>query len=201
MSGPLLEDVFKLNRHLVNGVDVSIKLFRSSPQFTLMSGASDKEYKIELQDVYLKVCKLRMNNALALAHAKQFETANALYPYMKTSIRQASISASQIGYTFDNLFLDHCPTRVVVGFVSGEGVSGSYTQNPFNFQGSIIKTVGPYLDGVSVPGGPVEADDIQAYVNLFEGANTWREDRGNDIERTEFKFGNALFVFNLEPLY
>lgn len=56
------------------------------------------------------------------------------------------------------------------------------------------------MDGVSVPGRPLEADDMDAYVNVFEGTNTWREDRGNDIERTEFQIGNELFVFNLEPL-
>lgn len=130
MSGPLLEDLFHLNIHLVNAVDVSVKLFWSSAPFALMSGEGTNNYKIELQDVYLKVCQLKMNNALVLAHTKQFERGNALYPYTKTEIRQTSISASQMANTWDNLFLDHCPTCVVVGFVDGPSVSGTYDENP-----------------------------------------------------------------------
>ncbi|XP_048253208.1 uncharacterized protein LOC125381066 [Haliotis rufescens] len=165
------------------------------PQFALMSGAPGTEYKIELQDVYLKVYKLKMDNALVLVHAKQFENTNALYPYMKTDIPQASISASQMTYTFDNLFLDQCPSRLV-GFVSGEGVNGSYTKHTFNFQGSNIKTVGLYLDGVSVPGRPVEADDIETYVNLFEATNIWREDKGNFIQKQSFSLSTPYSSSN-----
>lgn len=79
-------------------------------------------------------------------------------------------------YAFDNLLLDICTPRRIVAFGSVEGVNGSYTINPFN-----IKTVGLCMDGVSVPGLPLEADAIEAYmhVNLFEGTNTctWREDK------------------------
>lgn len=55
MSGPLCEDVFSMNRHLINGVDMTVKMYRSSPAFCLMSGKTDQAYKIELIDAYLKI--------------------------------------------------------------------------------------------------------------------------------------------------
>ncbi|XP_041365822.1 uncharacterized protein F54H12.2-like [Gigantopelta aegis] len=165
-----------------------------------MSGKSGQEYKIDLQDIYFKICKLKMNSALILTHNKLFEKSNTLYPFTKTEVKISSIASSQHSYVWDSVFQSQCPNRLVVGFVDGDGVNGSYTKNPFNFQSSFVKTVGLYLDGVSVPARPIEGDDVSAYVNLFEGLNNWNQNSRNYIERTEFAFGNGLFVFSLEAL-
>ncbi|XP_041350940.1 uncharacterized protein F54H12.2-like [Gigantopelta aegis] len=141
-----------------------------------------------------------MNSALILSHNKLFEKSNAVYPFTKTEVKMSSISSSQQSYVWESVYQSQCPNRLIVGFVDGDRVSGSYTNNPFNFQSSFMKTVCLYLDGVSVPGRPVEADDVSAYVNLFEGVNRWSLDCGNYIERIEFSLGNGLFVFNLEPV-
>ncbi|XP_041351267.1 uncharacterized protein F54H12.2-like [Gigantopelta aegis] len=201
MEGALCEDIFNIGRYLVNGVDITIKLFRSSVPFCLMSGKTGQEYMIELQDIYFKICKLKMNSALILTHNKLFEKSNALYPFTKTEVKMSSIPFSQQSYVWDNVYQSHCPGRLVVGFVNGDGVTGSYTKNPFNFQSSFVKTVSLYLDGVSIPGRPVEAEDISAYVNLFEGVNRWGQDSGNYIKRSEFVLGHGLFVFSLEPVF
>ncbi|XP_041379466.1 uncharacterized protein F54H12.2-like [Gigantopelta aegis] len=201
MEGPLCEDIFNIGRYLVNGVDMTVKLFQSSIPFCLMSGKSGQEYKIELLDIYFKICKLKMNSALILTHNKLFEKSNALYLFTKTVVKMSSIPSSQQSYVWDSVFQSQFPGKLVVGFVNGDGVSGSYTKNPFNFQSSFVKTVALYLDGVSVPGRPVEADDVSAYVNLFEGVSRWGQDTGNYIQRTEFELGNGLFVFSLEPVF
>ena len=201
LEGPLYEDIFCMRRCLINNVNIGIKLFRNNAAFCLMSGVVGKEYKIELQDVYLKVCKLRMNNALILTHSKLLEKNNALYPYVSKTVTMGSIPSSQTMFQWDNLFQSNCPTRAVVAFVKAGAVGGSYTLNPFNFQSSNIKSVGLYLDGVSVPGRPLETDDVSTYVNLFDGFNTWREDTGNAISRMRFDLGCAFYVFNLEPLF
>ncbi|XP_041362090.1 uncharacterized protein F54H12.2-like [Gigantopelta aegis] len=201
MEGPLCEDIFNIGRYLVNGVDITVKLFRTSSPFCLMSGKSGQEYKIDLQDIYFKICKLKINSALILTHNKLFEKSNTLYPFTKTEVKISSIASSQQSYVWDSVFQSQCPNRLVVGFVNGDGVNGSYTKNPFNFQSSFVKTVALYLDGVSVPGRPIEGDDVSAYVNLFEGLNNWNQNSGNYIERTEFAFGNGLFVFSLKAVF
>ncbi|CAC5402775.1 unnamed protein product [Mytilus coruscus] len=38
MEGPLFEDIFSLDRHLIQGVDLYIKLYRSTDQFFVISG-------------------------------------------------------------------------------------------------------------------------------------------------------------------
>ncbi|XP_046329959.2 uncharacterized protein LOC124113577 [Haliotis rufescens] len=198
LSGPLMEDVFEFKNKLVNGVDVGIKLFRSSVPFILMSDETTKQYVVELEDVYLKVCKLKVNNALIVAQSKQFESANALYPYMRSEMKVASVAASQMSYTWDNMYLNKCPSRLVVGMVRADAYNGSLTKNPFCFIGEDVEKVTLYLDGTPVPNRGLSPDDVEAYVNMYLWNNIWREDRGLGIKRNEFKIGNALFVFNLE---
>ena len=38
MEGPLFEDIFSLDRHLIQGIDLYIKLYRSTDQFFIISG-------------------------------------------------------------------------------------------------------------------------------------------------------------------
>ncbi|XP_046381975.2 uncharacterized protein LOC124152932 [Haliotis rufescens] len=200
LTGPLMEDVFGFDRHLVNGVDVGLKLFRSNTTFVLMSDETDKHYTVELQDVYLKVCKLRINDALIVAHNKQFEKANALYPYERSMIKMASVASSSLSFNWDAMFQDEVPSRLVVALVRSDGVNGSYTVNPFCFQGDIVKSMGLYLNGTSVPGRPLESNDVEAYAGLYDWNNEWRKDKGLNLDRTEFSVGHALYVFNLQDI-
>lgn len=55
LEGNLMEDIFDTDKYLINGVDVYIKLFRSSAPFVIISANSTPAYKIELLDVVYKV--------------------------------------------------------------------------------------------------------------------------------------------------
>lgn len=46
LEGNILEDSLQLDKYLISGVDIYMKLFRSSIPFLLMSGESDPNYKI-----------------------------------------------------------------------------------------------------------------------------------------------------------
>ncbi|XP_067687070.1 uncharacterized protein F54H12.2-like [Haliotis asinina] len=200
MSGPLYEDVFSMKRHLINGVDLTLKLYRSSPTFCLMSGKANQEYTIELLDAYLQVCKLKVNPALILAHNTLFQNnSNALYPFTKSEVKVNSIPVSQLTHTIDNVS-NPIANRYIIAFVESKSLNGSYDKNPFNFQSGMLETVSLYVNGVSVPGRPTRADDVNSYVNMFDGMGFWRENRGNFISRGEFLLGNALFVFELEEV-
>ncbi|XP_071108436.1 uncharacterized protein F54H12.2-like [Haliotis cracherodii] len=200
MSGPLYEDIFHINRHLVNVVDLTVKLYRSSPQFCLMSGKTGQDYKVEILDTYLKVCKLKVNPALILAYNILFQDSNALYPYTKSEVKVTSIPTTQLTHTIDNLS-NPIANRYIVGFVLSNSLNGSYTGNPYNFQSSMVKNISLYINGASVPGRPMQADDVESYVQMFDGLCLWKENTGNGITRSDFLLGSALFVFDIDKGY
>ncbi|XP_067653350.1 uncharacterized protein F54H12.2-like [Haliotis asinina] len=199
MSGPLYEDIFDMNRLLPNDVDLTLKMFRSEPKFCLMSSVTAHEFKVHLLDAYLQVCKVKVNPALILAHNTLFEKSNALYPYTKSEVKVTSIPTTQQAHTIDNVS-NPVANRYVVGLVESSSLNGSYTGNPYNFKSSMLKKMALYIDGVSVPGQPVEADDVTCYVNMLDGMGVWNEDKGNGISRSEFLLGNALFVFDIDKM-
>ena len=55
LEGNLMEDIFDIDKYLINGVDIYIKLFRSQSPFLIISSASSPAYKLELQDAVYKV--------------------------------------------------------------------------------------------------------------------------------------------------
>ncbi len=45
-------------------------LYRSSSEFIFMAGESNPAYKLVLNDVYIKACKVRVDPGVIIAHSK-----------------------------------------------------------------------------------------------------------------------------------
>lgn len=69
LEGNLKEDIFDIDKYLINGVDIYIKLFRSSTPFVIMSAEDSPAYKLELLDVVYKVAKVRVDPGVLLNHS------------------------------------------------------------------------------------------------------------------------------------
>ncbi|XP_067660584.1 uncharacterized protein [Haliotis asinina] len=200
MSGNLFEDVFEMNRYMINGVPMTLKLYRSSPTFCLMSGVANKKFTITLLDAYLKICRLNVNPALIIAHNTLFENnSNALYPFVKSEVKVTSIPVSQLTHTIDNVS-NPIANRYIVAFVDSSSFNGKYDGNPFNFQSGMIKTINLYVNGVSVPGRATSADDADTYLNLFDSKKLRCQNQANGISRQDFLLGSALFVYQLDEV-
>ncbi|XP_071091487.1 uncharacterized protein F54H12.2-like [Haliotis cracherodii] len=178
MSGP----IYEVNWYLLNEVDLTLKMYRSDPKFCLMSNVTEHEFKVQI-----------------LAHNELFVKSNALYPYTKTKVKVTSIPTSQQTHSIDNVS-NPVANRYIVGLVESASLNGSYSGNPFNFKSSMLKKVTLYVDGVSVPSQPTEADDVESYVNMLDGMDLWKKDKGNAITRSDFLLGSALFVFDLDKM-
>jgi hypothetical protein len=76
MEGVLHCDFFNQNKHLPNGVELMIKLFRNKDTFCLM-GDEDR-YKICIKEATLKIRKMKYNPTLMIAHAKTLQLQNTL---------------------------------------------------------------------------------------------------------------------------
>ncbi|XP_046381460.1 uncharacterized protein LOC124152541 [Haliotis rufescens] len=106
MQGSLCEDFMDINRYLLNGVSLQLKLYPTRQKFNLMSGQTGLDYKVVLQDVYLTVCKGRPSMNIITRHARMLGETTAKYPFTN---------------------------KVVVCLVSAEAANGNYTKKPFNF--------------------------------------------------------------------
>ncbi|XP_069104209.1 uncharacterized protein F54H12.2-like [Argopecten irradians] len=171
MIGPLLEDLCRLDRYILNGVDVDIKLYRNNAAFSVMSAESTPDYKIELQEVLFRACRVQVNPGVIVGHNKALELTPAKYPYIRTDVKSASIPVGQTSFIWDNIYQSKVPRKLVFGLVSTDAYTGAYDKNPFNFQPFDASSVAVYLDNVSVPARPhkLELSDTtgECYVTAF----------------------------------
>ena len=94
--------------------------------------------------------------------------------------------------------------ELVVGMVDNEAFNGNFRHNPFNFKRFSLTETSLYLDGQQFGIKPIEIYFtnhlfVRAYLGLFTGTGKENRDEGNDISRTDFENGYALYAFNLSP--
>ncbi|CAG2234830.1 unnamed protein product [Mytilus edulis] len=209
MEGPIFSDIFEMDRYLLNMLSLKLKLYRNDPSFCLMSGEIDTNYHISLEDVVIKLCKIRPNPAIIVAHSEALKTTNAKYPFTKTMMKNFTIMQGSTSLIVENVFQDVKPKSIVLGLVSSTAMSGAYTKNPFNFMNYDLKQVTLFCDGIPVDGIPLKLDfnensgatNVSPYVKMFETRGKWMLDTGNEITRAEFNNGYTLLCFNLEPFF
>nr|XP_034317018.1 uncharacterized protein F54H12.2-like [Crassostrea gigas] len=204
LEGNLMEDIFDIDKYLINGVDIYIKLFRSSAPFFIMSAESSPAYKLELLDVVYKVAKVRVDPGVLLNHSKHIEATTVKYTIMRNELKMNTIPKGSTEFYWDNIFPQAVPDRIVVALVDQKAVNGDYTANPFNFEHMGLTDVGVYINGESVPGRPLKTDFStglysSAYTRLFEASGKWNNDAGLIITRDDFGNGYSLFVFTIDP--
>ncbi|CAG2241901.1 unnamed protein product [Mytilus edulis] len=150
MEGPILHDLFQLDRYLINQVAVGVKLYRTRPEFCLMS--NETGYEVVIEDIVLKACKVQVNPAVIYGQAEIMKNTNAKYPFTRTEVKLLTIPAGNISYTYDNLFQGLRPNRCCIGFVKSAAASGNFQLNPFNFANFRLTQIGVFVDGVPVGG-------------------------------------------------
>lgn len=207
MEGPIYHDLFQVDRLILNQVAINVRLTRARPEFYLMTNAASPDFKVLIEDIVLKACKVQINPAVIYGHAEILKSVNAKYPFTKTEVKQIAIAAGTVNFDQDQLFQNIRPNRVVGGFVNALGAAGDYTKNPFNFQHFNVNQIGLFVDNVPVSGNVMRLNFnatsgrtiIQAFNNMFEVTDKWLHDSGIQISRNEFAGGYAMYCFEIEP--
>ena len=207
MEGPLYRDLFQVDRLILNQVAINVRLTRARPEFCLMTNATSPNFKVIIEDIVLKACKVQINPAVIYGHAEILKSVNVKYPFTKTEVKQIAIAAGTVNFYQDQLFQNIRPNRVVVGLINALGAAEDYTKNPFNFQHFNVNQIGLFVDNVPVSGNVIRLHFnatsgrtiIPAFNTMFEVTDKWLQDSGIQISRGEFAAEYAMYCFEIEP--
>ena len=200
LEGPLFLDLFQQQRLLVNGVSIGLKLWPSLDAFRLMSDSLSPNEKVQIVDVRFKLCIQRSNNGVLVAHQKLFQNQPAVYPYLRSEIKTASIAPGQYGFSADDIFQGLVPSKLVVGLVSSAAYTGDYAKSPFNFQPFDCSSVGLYVDGQSYPAQPLQPNyGVNQFVDCYRTLTLFRKDI--NVSRDDYMYGYCLYVLDTDPYY
>lgn len=203
LYGPLHCDIFNVDKYLINGVELTIKLHRSKDEFHLM-GSANTTGKFEITEAVLYARKVKISSATLLAHHKALNVATAKYPINRVDVKTITIPSTTRSRTLDNVYIGTLPKRIVIGMVLTDSFNGSFASNPYNFQHFNYSSLAVYLDSIPIPSKPYVCDFpngqfIRAYNSLFEGSNINHSDFGNNISRYDYANGYALVAVDLTP--
>ena len=132
MIGPIHSDIFFQDRHMLNGVDLKLKLIRSSDAFCLMASGINPTYKVMIQAASMFVRKVKVSSAVMLGHAKALEKRTAKYPIKRVLCKMISVPQGNLTLTQDHAFLGQLPTRIVIACVSNVASNGLYSPLTFS---------------------------------------------------------------------
>ena len=204
MVGRLHCDIMNMNRYIINGVDVKLRLVKSKDDFNIFA-AAEGEYKTVITHISVFVRKCTLNPSVFLSQARILNGGGtAKYPLKRVSVRPYSIPAGSLGTIQDNLFLSQLPNRIIVCLVDSDAYSGKITKNPFNFKHFNLNYISLFINGNQHPRTPIQPNFkekrfARSFYSLFSELGIGNKNEGNDLEMTEFDGGNTLFAFDLSP--
>lgn len=192
-------DIFNINKFMVNGVDLGLKLIRNKNEFHLIGTTPGK---VEIIEANLFVRKVKINPSILLAHARALNVTSAKYPINRVEIKTLTIGTGIQSKSIDNIFLGQIPKRCIIGMVDSQGFNGSQNLNPFNFEHFNYNYLALYIDSTQIPAKPLTPDFrkkqyIRSFHTLFEGTGIHFTDTGNGISYEDYPEGYCLAVFDL----
>ena len=201
----ICHDLFKMERYILNQVEIGMKFYQSKPAFYFMTDIISTNYRIDIVDMVMNICKVQLNPAVIYAHNQILQKTPAKYPYTATEIRMNAIPQG----TFDNVCQGRKPKRLIVGFVNSSAVAGNYTLSPFNFAGYDLRQINVYVDGQPVLGNPINVssnvatgvDTVEPLLWMLKSYGKWGKDAGNQLTVADIENGFSIYVFDLEPSF
>ena len=171
LFGKLHGDIFKIDRLMMNGITLHLALSRAPNTFVLrgseaiaavpavgdvpaVAAQPAAEPKLDLRDCCIFARKVKPSPNLLTAHAKVLHNNKAIYPFKRTNIKVLNLPANQNAFTLDNIYMNQMPCKLILGLVSNDAFSGSYTTNPFEFKNNNLSFLAVYLNGEMFPKTP-----------------------------------------------
>ena len=201
-KGPLGVDVIdKLNKYLINGLNVYITFYQSSDDFRLLIPDTVKDkYKVVIDSMYISVCYVKLRPEVLVRHSELLSGGkNALYPYPRTYMRSHVIPANVNSFSISQVLADRIPSLLVLAFVDADAFMGKTTKSPFDFKNFKVNYLSLQVGSHSVPDRPMEPDfDQDKFSEEYDAFLRVTRGRGSSFSKNDFQNGNSLFCFNVQ---
>jgi hypothetical protein len=204
MIAPLHIDLKSTTKYLINGVEMTVKLNQSKPEFYIMSSTNIPKCTLTIEDAELFVRRVKISPSVLVGHARALSLGTAKYPITRVEVKTVTIPSGVQNKTLDSLFTGQMPTRCIVGFVKNSAFNGSYNTNPFQFKHFNLSYFSFYMDGIQIPTKPFTPNFtdnlfIREYNSLFDGSGIFHKDVGLSITRSDYSEGFSLICTDMTP--
>lgn len=212
----LFVDLFKQDRLMINNVALNFKFFPANDRFCLMYTKGTKEYKVKIVDAALYVTYVKLNDSLYKSLQDNLEEEAALYPYVRSDLKNFTIAQGAGDWSMDNIFHDNIPDELYIAMVDSDAYNGNPEKNPLNFKNMRVCDLTFEISGVCQeshkfnPSFEYETEDktthaktshghddyFNSYISLFESLIPNQKSKPN-ITNLDFKYGYCIHKFTI----
>jgi hypothetical protein len=198
-------DMMQQSRYLLNGVSITLRLFRNQDDFILKQKVGGSvSYTVSIEDIALYIRHVTPKSSILLQHAQTLAQKTAIYPIDRTIIKTANITSGMQEETLSNIFMGQLPVRLIVGLVRSKNYNGHKETDPFTFEHFNISHISLSVNGRQIPTRALEPNFEQkecrrAYHQLLETVlGPCQDERSIGISLNDYiSGGKTLFGFTL----
>ncbi|XP_068749120.1 uncharacterized protein [Montipora capricornis] len=208
LVGVPLYDIFNVDKLLLDGLEIKVKVDLNSDTFVLMGGETPNNCMLQIMSGTLRVRTVRMADSAKLEHLQIMQGQKgcaalpAVYTLTRTPTHAKIIPRGLLNHTETDLFNGLIPQCVIFGMVRNDVYNGHLTRNPFNFQLFDLQGVRLTVNGEEMPYSALEltgGKKIDGYNTLFSGSGDMNCGHGLDIDRLDWENGYGLLRVDLTP--
>ena len=197
--------LFNQNRLIPNGVHMTLRLLRSSPEFVLLK-ADDQdtnEYKLSITKASLFVRRIKPAPNVLLEHADSLSKVNAVFPISRIWPKFFTLSEKTREFDLANIVQGELPARVIIGFVDTEAFSGNLKKDPFKFEHFKLNQIHLNSNGRAIPAIPIKCDFTKnqfrrAYYQLLDTVQGPCQDSESiGLTEKKYKEDSCFFGFTI----
>lgn len=204
LCGRLHLDLFLQEKYLPNGIEIRIRLNRTSPKFCLIGGTGAPETQIVFETICFNVRNVELLPSVSNDLNRLIAEHNMKIPIRRVEVKSFTVSSGLRSITEEHLFQGQLPKRLFLGMVDNAAFNGTYNMNPFNFQPYNLSKLDVNCNGHSIYNRPFEPNFtegvyLKSYLSLHQALGSLGLNKSFDITKEDFIGGFCLWGFDLTP--
>lgn len=191
---PVPANLLRSNCHLGPKDKLSLKVYRASDAFLIMSGVT-QAYKLKIIKLDLRYSRIMTSIPRPLREIHIMPHTELMRFPMAGNVTNIMLNLQQGG---------KLPRQIVVFFVRTGALNGAYDLNPLLFQHMNVAHMVLRVNGRSVPTNALETDfanglTAPAYTHMLQNLGAFRTGKPSLITKSRWLDGYTIFPFDLSP--
>ena len=196
-------DITTLRNYIPPNVKIMLQFQRNDDEFCLLSHKPVDNYKIELDDLRVRVNKIESSTQVSNYYRKKIQMGNTPRISIDRSLLKTyTISSGKMDLSQYNIISGRqLPDQIIIGVLEENAHSGDIGKNPFHFQDFDITEACLVVNGRREPPDLYRVDletgdKADLYNSFLENIGVGRDDRECGISYDDFYGGSFLLVWD-----
>ena len=196
-------DITTLRKYIPPNVKMMLELRRNSDEFCLLSHHSINDFKIELDDVRVRVNRIESSTEVSKYYTNEIKSGKMPRLSIDRSLLKTyTVSRGRMDLSEYNIISGRqLPDQIIIGVLEEGAHSGDINKNPFHFQDFDISEACLVVNGRREPPDTYRVnkdtgDMADLYNSFLENVGVGIDDRECGITYDDFYGGSFLLVWD-----